>query len=182
MSVVESDVTTLNAYAHELLTACEQALVTTVGGIPARSCVSPGVPPIDCEQLTVHVLTVFPEVTSPTDPGTAQGHLLTTTGMLILAGFVVTVARCVPVAKENAQFIELPTVAELNAVSAMINQDLWAIWNRVSTMNEEGTIFGGRCKALYYRAAVPLDTAGGFAGWTLQFASSIDGYPIPSAT
>jgi hypothetical protein len=174
-----ADVRTLSDYAAELLVACETALATTDGGFDKfRSYVSPGAPALDCcPQLTVHVGGLSLDQTSPTTPVTAPGHKLTTTGQLILATLVITVARCVPLSEENRQIITLPTPASLTAVADLIDQDIWAIWNTVANMARAGELFGGRCPALYFDPPVPLTTEGGCAGWTMSVRAAISGYP-----
>lgn len=181
MTVVPSDVTTLGTYAQELLAACEDALATTVGGVPDRSFVSAGLPALDCcPQLTVHVQGVTAELTSPALP-TDAGHRVNF-GMLILTRMVVTIARCAPTVEFAGDTIVPPSAAELTASALEVDQDMWAIWNKLYTIKAEGNIFNGACSALYFDGGTPLDTEGGCAGWTFEVRAAIDGYDIPSGT
>jgi hypothetical protein len=172
-----SDVSTLTDYAAELLDACSAAVATTIGGPIGRAFVASAVPALDCcPQLTVHVGGLQLEQTSPSTPVTAPGHKLTTTGMLILAVYVVTVVRCQPVGSENRQVWVAPTPAELAAAAIASDQDLWAIWNTVAQKHNAGELFGGRCPAIYFDPPIPLLVEGACGGWQISFRPAIDGY------
>lgn len=179
MSVVPSDVTTLGTWALELLAACEDALATTVGGVPDRSFVSAGQPALDCcPQLTVHVEGISADTTAPVNP-LAAGHR-TQTGQLILARMVVTIARCAPTF--GGDTLITPSASALQESALEVDQDMWAIWNKLFTVKEEGNIFDGACSALYFNGGIPLDTAGGCAGWTFEVQAAIQGYDFPSSS
>ena len=179
-----SDVGTLTDYAAELLDVCDDATASTVGGRVSeqpkgRAFVASALPALDCcPQLTVHVGGLQIENTSPTTPVTAPGHRLTTTGMLFLALYVVTVVRCQPISKGNRQIIVPPDPDELQAAAIQSDQDLWAIWNRVAAEHNAGNLFGGRCPTLYFDPPSPLLVEGACGGWEIPFRAAIDGYPV----
>lgn len=174
-----SDVGTLTDYALELLDVCEAAVGSTVGGPIERAFLASALPALDCcPQLTVHIGGLGIENTVPTTPVTAPAHRLTTTGMLMLAVYVVTVVRCQPVSKENRQVFVPPSPDELAAAAIESDQDLWAIWNTVAAAHNAGSLFGGRCPALYFDPPTPLLVEGACGGWEIPFRAAIDGYPL----
>jgi hypothetical protein len=169
-----ADAATLTDYAVELLDACADAVASTVGGPIGRAFVASALPALDCcPQLTVHVEGLQAENTSPTTPVTAPSHRLTTTGILFLAVYVVTVVRCQPPQEGRNS----PSIAKLQEAAVASNQDLWAIWNTVATRHAAGQLFGGRCGPIYFDPPTPLLVEGLCGGWTLTFRPQIDGYP-----
>lgn len=175
MSVVPSTVDTLADYAEELLAAAVLALATTSSGVPPRQGVVPAPPAIDCEQVTVHIDMLGNDSVSPSSPPTQVSHQFAT-GLLIITTLVVTVARCVPSVKTKAGTIQVPTGPQLTAASRKINQDAWAVFNTIVTMKDRGDLFNGRCRGMYVSPAVPIESAGGYAGWQIIVRPQIDGY------
>ena len=175
-----SDVGTLTDYALELLDVCDDATATTIGGRVSeqpngRVFLAAALPALDCcPQLTVHVGGLGIENTTPTTPVTAPSHRLTTTGMLMLAVYIVTVVRCQPASSDQRG--NPPTPAALQAAAIQSDQDLWAIWNAVAVAHNAGDLFGGRCPALYFDPPTPLLVEGACGGWEIPFRAAIDGY------
>jgi hypothetical protein len=169
-----SDVTTLDQFAHELLTHANNALATTEAGAINRAFVSPTLPALDCcPQLTVDVRSLGVEMTAPIAPVPTAGHRVGgPQPFLILATLVITVVRCTPIVTEN----ELPSIAKMEKTSKETNQDLWAIWNAIATLKRDGQLFGGSCPALYLDPPVPLVAQGSCVGWVIQVRPAIDGY------
>lgn len=170
-------VSTLNEFAQELLAEAESALATTSGGVPGRSYVALQQPAFDCcPMLTVHVSGMGLENTSPVAPSPVLGHR-PQMGLLNLATFVITVVRCTP--QPTGGQLTPPQVAALQVASAEVQQDLWAIWNRLTYRFADG-MFEGRCFAVYLESAIPVNEAGMCAGWLITVRTAIQGYPIAS--
>lgn len=169
-------VTELADYAEELLALANAALATTDAGEIPRAFVAPAAPALDCcPQLTVHVQSILLENTSPTSPVTAPGHRLVTTGAVFLASLVVTVVRCIPVSEGHSP---IPTAAAQQAAALTLDTDLWAIWNAIATAKRAGTLFGGRCPALYLDPPSPQLAEGACAGWVIPIRAAIPGYKV----
>jgi len=167
-----STLQSLTQYAAELLALCEDALTPTVGGVILRSYLSPGTPAFDCEQLTVDVQSLGDaDMTTLSTLGAGGRHI---TGALNLIGFRVTVVRdCVPTLEEDGDF---PDPIDMQAKAVEVQEDVWAIWTRVRTAKMEGTLFDGRCNKLFFDGARALETAGGTAGWEIDFRANIPGF------
>lgn len=171
MSVVPATIDELVGYSTQLLAVAVEALESTPAGCPARRLVAPSTPAIDCELVAVVVDTITTEPIQPNTPPTAVGHQFLT-GYLVMAVMTITWARCTaqPVGRR------LPTAAEISAKATELNRDVWAVWNTIATRAAAGSLFQGACSPLYIEDPVPLEEAGGFAGWNLTIRARINGY------
>ena len=166
-------VTTLYDYAAELLAACETALGTTEGGVPAISYVGVANPALDCpEQLTVHVanLALDPNVGINQDIQLSKAYR----SMLTM---IATIVRCTPQPKGfNAT---PPSPAELEALASKVDQDLWAIWNYLAGLlcTEPVGIFIG-CSNTRFNVAQPQFESGRSAGWQFSVSTIIPAYTV----
>lgn len=167
-------ITTPYDFAVQLLQVCDAALATTQGGQISRSYVSPGLPSIDCETLAVTPTALTFD--AAVKQGPLAGGRKVVRGRLNLLAFSITVARdCIPVTETAAG--PLPaSVVQLNSASAMICEDVWAIWEAIQTSAEADELFEGRCSVLYMDNAAALATSGMTAGWVISIRTQIDGY------
>lgn len=173
---MSSSATTLHDFALELLQSCADALDTTDAGAPDRQFVSPGLPVIDCcSMLAVFTSSLLDGPTSPGSPPMVTGHRSTFMKQPT-AIFTVLVARCVPVGEGNANNYRPPSVAQLNAVSEITDQDIWVIYNYLNWKMREGDSFLGKCQAEWIYPATPLDPSGGCGGWTIPIQVAMNGY------
>jgi hypothetical protein len=170
MPPVVSTIDQITLYAQELLELCDQALLATTDGAPDVSYLAHSIPAIDCEQLTVEVLSLG-DHPLPATTTLSPGRRLT--AAINVVGFRVTIARCVPVLDEQGN---PPPPDEIQAAAERLHQDLFAIWTRVRTAQKAGELFGGLCDHLFYDGAFPLEESGGYAGYTIDFRVSIDGF------
>lgn len=167
-----STVATVFDYAEELLTLCDEALLTTPSGTIDRKYVSPGVPAIDCATLAVWPSSLGLDTTNPTaPPPSGHRHVY---GMLNLIGFGIAIVRdCVPVTGARAS--DPPLAAALSASAEIISADVWAIWDLIPKRMAEGDLFGGRCTELYMDSALSLPTQGQTAGFVVNVRASVRG-------
>lgn len=165
---------TLADYAEDLLANVVDALETTPAKAPAERFVSFGIPAVDCEQVTTWVITLAPEQTGPGTPPPIAGHRQNDPGLLQLATFGILVTRCVPTPSPPRN--PIPSADVKTAKARETNQDIWAIWNWLYWSARKGTLFGGECSEFYFDPPAPLAISGGFAGWTAQLRTRIDGY------
>src|SRR3990170_4644070 len=103
----------LHVLATDFLAACVEALDTIptfapgLGGAPARSFVSPGLPAFDCcDQLAIHV-------TGVTDSGTSPSNLTGRSAYTMkvnVVGLVATATRCIPVISDSGA---IPSEADM---------------------------------------------------------------------
>lgn len=177
MPPVASTLQTVTEYAQELLDLCDAAISTTVGGPIARSYISPGRPPWDCEQITVHLSSLGDAPFAVTSSvGGGRRHI---TGATNLLGFAITVVRdCVPTIDDRGLF---PDEADIQLSAVEGHEDVWAIWTAVRLAQMDGTLFGGTCDHLFFDGAVALDTEGGFAGFEILFRVEIAGILAPGS-
>lgn len=170
-----SDVDTLFQYALEYLNAVLAALATTDAGVPdGPFFVAPSVPALDCpEMVTVHVQTVGWAPTSPSSPPLETDMRARRRGV-IQATLVAQFVRCQPNPSGiNAAF---PDPASMTAAAKKSAQDVWAVWNHLTTEIRNGTIFNGSCPPNGIDSPAPIQTQGGSAGWAFQVRPQIDGY------
>lgn len=169
-----SSVSTVYDWAVELLAVAEAALATTDAGVPERSYVTFAVPVLDCpEQLTVDVRMIGTDVTSPTGPRQAQGHLTQYGHLVPIATFVITAVRCVPTVTEGGI---IPLASDLQVAAKVIDEDGWAILNMLTQVISAGTLWGGRCTTIQRPNGTPVAGQGGSAGWTFSLTPMLDGY------
>lgn len=170
--------TDLYDLADEYLTACHAALELTAAGAPARYYVSPGPPVFDCpEQLTVHAGGSVVADTFPLQPSLSPGHRVQAYGQVNIVPLTATIIRCTPTIDDNGN---LPTPAELDAVSRTICADLWGIWQYVKNKVHDGTLFATTHSAreFFFDPAVPLVQQGMASGWQITVRVQLDGYSI----
>lgn len=174
-----STVDTPFVYANQLLELAETALATTAGGqigVPeteggpgGRALVSPGLPSIDCcPWLSVHV-GGYGVAAVGAQGVLGQGRKA---AFVPQVTFVMLVARCTPGIERGRKF---PTVASLELVAQLVNQDMWAITDAARKADKADTLFGGACREVEHLGAVPLDPAGGCGGWTIRWRATIEG-------
>lgn len=167
-------VNTLYEFAQQLLAACEEALTTTLGGVPDVSFISPSLPAIDCpEMLVVDIRTLGLDATSIGPGPTAQMHRVAQRAVYI-ATMDATIVRCQPVMESITA--QLPDPAAIQLAAQKSHQDLWAIWNYVGVKFRAGDLFEGKCKPLTFDPAVPVQPSGASAGWSFQLRMAVDGY------
>ena len=173
MSVTPSTVLSLWESAGELLAVCEEALSETTAGTPERSYVTPSEPAFDCcPFLSVHVSALTVDTTAVGPGGVATGHR-TTSGSIILATYVVNAVRCAP---EIADGKSLPTLAAIEAAAQQVEEDGWALWNRVRSAIRCGEIFR-LCSEVYFDGGASIPEQGGCVGWQFQVRAALPGIP-----
>lgn len=168
----------LHALAQELLDACIASLDTiptfapALGGAPERSFISPGLPVWDCcEQMTVHVDSVFESDTSP--GGLASGRRATH-GRINQIAFIVSITRCVPTVGATPQD-EIPLIEDLQLAAEQIHADGWALWNHLFNLVRDGDLFA-RCDLVNWDGMRAFFPSGGCGGWELRISVQLDGY------
>lgn len=172
MVVATSTIETLSEYADSLLLVCEEALSLTDAGVPDRVYVSPSIPAIDCEQLTLFIASISEAPTSPLSPA-EETALRGKFGNIILVGYVIDVVRC----SANPQSLTvMPSPAALTRVAHTVEDDMFAIWNGIRHAHTNGEIFDG-CLGVHFDGIVPLRDEGGFCGCEAKIRASIPGIP-----
>lgn len=171
-----SDLLTPYEYAGELLELCSNAIAETEGGEIARRYVSAGRPAFDCEQLTVHLVTLGDAQStglSPVSPG--RRHI---SGKMNLLGMVVTVVRdCAATMDDQGN---PPAAEDLEQDARTISQDIWACWTGIYAAMKEGELFGGKCDLLFFDGAQVLDSEGQTNAWELGIRAEIPGIIVGS--
>ena len=172
-----STVASVHDLAADYLSACETVLATTVGGAPAASFLSPGLPALDrqCDMLTVYeTAPVVIGQSGATSPGTSMRF-----GIQTRVGLNAQISRCIPVARETNQRYQPPTTEQLTDAAVKVMEDGWALWNGIVTQLRDGSLYEGwPCDNVDFLAMTPLDPQGGMAGWTLSLAVDLDGYTV----
>lgn len=156
----------LDLLALEVLTASVEALDTipaaaglsALAGAPERQAISPGKPPADCEQVTVHVASI----------GELNVSSVTRANQLSL---VVTVYRCVPVPDAR---MNPPSAAKIETAAAQTNADAWSLWNHIWNLIREGCLLS-KCRPVTMSMRA-LEQQGGFGGWALTLGAQLEGY------
>jgi hypothetical protein len=164
--------------ADALLNVCVDSLALLPAGAPGRAYVGHGLPAIDCEQLVVSTYQAQLADTSPRalplDRMFKEKY-----GSLNVPMLVVSIVRCYPgVTLNKQQEPILPSLAALTAASELIYADGWQLWNGIKTAKKLGA-FGGLCRELVTDPMMPLQPAGGFAGWTIPVEIQLDGFAVP---
>jgi hypothetical protein len=156
----------LDLLAFDVLQASVAALDTipttegleALAGAPLRQATSPGRPPADCEQITVHVL-------RGAEANVVKGsreNLLT---------LVVTVYRCVPAPLSS---MKPPKAATIERAAAQTNADAWALWNHLWNLVQAGCLLR-KCRPVTMGMQA-LEQQGAFGGWTVTLGVKLDGY------
>lgn len=156
------------------LGAAADALALTDAGAPALQFVSPGPPAFDCcPFVSTHGFTLAEAPTStPGGPLAASARVQNVA--VLLYSVVVTAIRCVPVPDSNGN----PPSAEAQALAARaINQDIWALWNRLSADLRSGYL-ADRCPGAFRDGALAVNNSGGCGGWTLTFRVPLPGLDL----
>jgi hypothetical protein len=166
------------ALANQILEIAEAATATTVGGqigvdppvgAGGRAFVSPGLPSIDCFPfMAIFVSSQIVATTNPVGP-LASGHKRLT-GLVPQVSFGMVVARCAPPMVNGKT---LPSVAAMEVVAQMVDQDMWAITDAMRKADFERTF--GSCREFEHLGATPLDPTGGATGWTIRWKATIEG-------
>lgn len=173
-----SDVDTLFQFAQDYLAVVLEGLALTDAGIPdGPSYVAPSIPSLDCpEGVTVHVQTLNFMSTSPTAPAPVVDMRAAWRGV-IQATLVAQFWRCQPLIDGIA--LTLPDAAKMTAAGKKADQDVWAVWNIITSRIRQSALFNGRCPPNGIDPPAPIQTQGGSAGWAFQVRPQIGGYEIP---
>lgn len=142
----------------ELLDEAVAALDTTEGAAdaPTRRYISHSEPAWDCEQLTVHVVSVTPK---PVDP---RGDSCV---LIPVARVAVTLIRCVTALEDEG----FPDAAILQEENRQLAVDGPALFKYLTRQWATGVWPSGLpCRAVKWRALEPKPPAGGFAGWRVE--------------
>lgn len=144
--------------AEGTLAEAAEALNTTDEAMdaPARQYVSHSEPAWDCEQLTVHVPRVQPQLVDRRGDDTCAVRLVAT--------LVVTLVRCLPSAES-----ESPSAEQLNTDYSQLLVDGYTMLKHLTRqwatgMWPEGTL----CSAVKWRNMEPRGPGGGYAGWRIE--------------
>jgi hypothetical protein len=169
----------LYATAVELLAAAAEALDTTdAGGIDYQA-IWPGQPAYDCvPALFVHAGGPAVADTYPLQPPLQPMQRIAYANEVVLVQFTITVLRCVPIIEGEGQTILLPLPVDVNAASAAVYADVWAIWNHLKNLHRAGTLFqtpSGR-REFAFDPAIPVLSSGGAGGWEIPVRLQLGGY------
>ena len=176
--VVPSTVTSLYDLATELLEAIVAAMATTEAGAPPMQYIALGAPafgPESCDQAVVGEIALSEGNTSPTQPSEITGQRFRY-GRLNVANMTAYAMRCMFVSQQNQVPYAGLTVADLDAASSQGYQDMWAIWNYVNYAIRNGTLFGGTCSIVHFRAAPSYTPEAGLGGSKFTVGIQLDGY------
>lgn len=160
----------------EYLSAAADALLDTPEGVaPDRQYVSLGIPPWDCEQLTVHAggPAVVVADTLPLQPSLVPLQRVRTQGFVNIVVMTATVIRCMPVTDDSGN---PPDTDDLAAAALQTYSDLWAVWNHVKAEVRAGTLFAGESREFGLDPVVPIGPEGGFGGWQIPVRVQLGGY------
>jgi hypothetical protein len=172
--VPPTTITAVYDLASELLAVAESATALTTAGTPDRSYIAASSPPWDCcPFLTVHVAALSELTTSPLVPAPATG-LRTQFGRVTLAQLVVTVVRCAARVPDTG----LPSVTDLEAVAAQVQEDGWALWNGLRWAVECET-FLDLCSYVFVDRGVAITEQGNCVGWQFSIRAQIEGMENP---
>lgn len=161
--------------AIDLLAAANEACLQALGGAFERAYISPGAPIVDCEQLTVHANGIGLGQTLPLQPPLQPFLREGANRAVRIVSYVITTARCVPVVGNVGP--KLPDPANMSSAAAILNSDLWAIWNHLAYLQRTNQLFPqNTTRVMNFNSAVPLQTAGGFGGWTVNLDLELPGY------
>lgn len=167
-----STVASVFEQAGELLLVCEDALSGTVGGTPERSYIAPSEPAFDCcPMLSVYVPAITEETTAVGPGGAAGGHR-SLTGSIILVTYIVHAIRCAPDGGSG----RLPSLEAIESVAQAVQQDGWALWNRLRSAIRCGEIFA-ECSEVYFDGGASIPEQGGCVGWTFTIRAALGGIP-----
>ncbi len=174
MTVAVSTVDSTFLLSNAFLQVCEDALDTTVGGVPEVSYVYPVRPPVDCcPALVVWMGGLSEETTSPISPPAASGHRASY-GRLNLVTLTVWALRCAPPTNDDGSI----SLSEIALVAQEVQQDGWALYNGIYKAVNDGT-FLDICSDCHFDRAVPVEEAGGCCGWQMTIRAELGGIPNP---
>lgn len=129
--MADASVLTLDGMALHILGCVQAQLAATPGGSPERAGVVPGAQVAwdvcECSQLTVHTAQVYPSTKFPS-PKQEQPWGKCTSGLMV-AEYVVTVLRCVPVQDDQGN---PPPIADLEAAAMRDLADRAAVLRALS--------------------------------------------------
>jgi hypothetical protein len=157
----------LSFIAQNLLDTSAIILDTTPALAPTSQFLSPSRPAIDCEFLAVQITRLAEDTTSPL--GLTDMKRRNHFGNIILATFVIYVARCAP----EMVGANPPTDAAKTASALTVQEDGWALWNGIREYQD--SLFDG-CLGVYFDGGIPIQEEGGFMGWQFQIRASVEGY------
>lgn len=129
--MADASVLNLEGMALHLLGCAQAQLAATPGGSPERAGVVPGAQiawdDCECAQLTVHIPQVYPSKTFPAPKQEPPWGRCTSP--LMVAEYVVTILRCVPVQDDAGN---PPSIADLEAAAMLDLADRAAVLRAVS--------------------------------------------------
>lgn len=165
----------LHQIAVHFLTASVDALVYTDAGPPDRQYVSPGSPPIDCEQVVTCVQTLSEYDLISGSGALSRAHAVNRGGKPS-ALIQIQVVRCIPVPTDRNGKIILPTPAALQDAARMIDQDGWALWLGLSAaIKHEDGVLHDACSGAERLGGEKLVPQGAFCGWQFSYRVPLDG-------
>lgn len=161
--------------AADLLAVCADAVASAPGGPIPRMYVSPGPPPWDCVQLTVHSGGMQLADTAPLQPPLQPGVREGANRAVRLVQYTVTVIRCLPVIGNVGP--KVPSATAIAQAAQITMSDCWAIWNTVAAAKRDGTLFPpAKTRTMFFDPALALSAEGGMTGWQLGFRVELPGY------
>lgn len=152
------DATAVAEILDELLDEAVAALDTTeeAEDAPTRRFISHSEPAYDCEQLTVHLVSVTPK---PVDP---RGDSCV---LIPVARVAVTLLRCVTALEDEG----IPDHDTLQAENRQLAVDGPALFRYLTRQWATGAWPSGLpCRSVRWRALEPKAPAGGYAGWRVE--------------
>ncbi len=112
--------------------------------------------------------------TQPLSPFLAPGNRIDVQGGMIMIPLVCTVLRCCPVFEENG---DPPPASAYEAVAMATSADAWSILNHTWDGFRKGLLFPSNCeRELFVDPGVPLQPAGGCAGFQIGIRVTLFGY------
>lgn len=170
-----SDVTTLGDFAEQYLEVCIEALGTTAGGAITPAFISPSAPAFDCpDMLVIDIRQLELDLTRIGENAPAQRHRVGSGLAVPLVTLGASVVRCQP--QPDVQNLQNVDPSLIQAAALLGHQDVWAIWNMVSSRFRAGLLWSGPCKSMSIGPAVPIQPSGASAGWYIPVVLWVDGY------
>jgi hypothetical protein len=165
----------LYALAELWLEASVDALTYTDAGPPERAYVSPGQPPIDCEQLVVWCQTLGESPFQSGAGAEARSKAINRGGLAKLR-LQIQVVRCVPNGTTTNGRFTPPTAADLAGSALLIDSDGWALWLGLNRhLKHAGGLLYEACSGAEREGWEKLVPQGGFGGWTGGYRVPVNG-------
>jgi hypothetical protein len=168
-----ADVTDLYEKAAAFLAASQEALALTPSGPPDRAYVSPGQPPIDCEQLVVWNESIG-ESQFLAGSGAESRAKAINRGGLAKATVRIQIVRCVPLPSTNGGRVTWPAPTDLALSALQIDEDGWALWLGLNDALKHGDLHEA-CSGAERLGAEKILLQGGFGGWNFSYRVPLNG-------